>query len=150
MKCYIVISSEGVYEDYHEYIERVYFDKDKAEQYAKELDKFHDDSQINPLTEKQERIYDKVEYEVANMDKFDFNNVRKRCPVYKRIDDPIAYDNFWNENEEELQNTILEKLQQYPEFGTTYTRDDMRKYKEYLSSMYCEWHKTRVVEKEIF
>lgn len=133
MKIYIVKSSEGHWEDYHSWNEKAFISKEKALEYAKELDKKH---YYKPefITEEFEDLYNEAD------DIFSEDNP---YPSYK---DP-NYDKLvllWEENN---QRFIIQYMN---DKEINITSEMFKEYEEWVSiEQYEYWHDCDIEEIEL-
>lgn len=85
MKCYIIQSSSGSYDDYSTAIEKIFIDKEKAEVYLKKINERHEE-----LQESAKQCYRCYMHEFSNKD----------CPKRKIVDNQeYGYDSCENYND---------------------------------------------------
>lgn len=133
MIIYIVKSSEGHYEDYNVWNEKAFISKEKAEKYAKELDKKH---RYKPefITDLFEDFYNEGE------DIFYENN------PYPSFKDP-DYENLRNKFEEECNKFIITHIQ---DNGINITPEMLKEYEEWVSDVqFYDWHDCEIEEIEL-
>lgn len=133
MKIYIVKSAEGTWDDYHSWNEKAFISKEKAEEYAKELDKKH---YYRPefITEKFEDLFNEAG------DIFEENN------PYPKYNDPDYKKLYvhWKENEKKF---IIQYMRDREINITPET------YEEYIEWMYdgqyYDWDDCKIEEIEL-
>lgn len=111
---YLVITSEGEYEDYRENVERAYTSKEAAEKYIKELDdkRINDTRVIEDYEESEEYMY---EYKYRNPDLF-------KNP-YNPSDNPEKYYKEMNLIKKRMDTILLDYLNR--NFGYSFTLEDL-------------------------
>lgn len=131
---YIVISSEGEYEDYREYNEKAFYNKEDAEKYCKELDEKHN---YKPefITDKFEEAYEEAYNSLPDWD----------LKANSNEDLKTYYDNIIKQGEKDIQYIISEMNKQ----GFNVNEDMIEKYKEWESNLYYEWYPCKIEEIEL-
>lgn len=131
---YMVKSSSGVYEDYREWNEKAFTNKEDAEKYAKELDDLH---QAKPqfVTDEFIEAYDQC-----------YDDAPDWGEGPKYIEDPEAYHRWVEEknrqNDEHIIKTMYKK-------GFYVTESMLQQYEEWESNRYNDWHECDVEELEL-
>ena len=133
MKIYIVTSSEGKWEDYHSWNEKAFISKEKAVEYAKELDKKH---YYKPefITEEFEDLYNEAD------DIFYQDN------PYPEFKDP-NHDKLASQWEENQQKFIIQYMQ---DRGVNITPEMYKEYEEWMiDGKYYSWSDCEIEEIEL-
>lgn len=135
MKIYIVKSSRGGYEDYHEWNEKAFYKKEDAEKYTKELDKEYN---YKPefITDSFEKAYRDAEYE---------------APDWPDYEEPISY------NSEEYQKYLEDNLEAECNFTINYLKDKgfevtkemLDTYENWISYQYDKYYPCKIEELEL-
>ena len=133
MKIYIVKSSEGEWEDYRSWNEKAFVSKEKAEEYAKELDKKH---YYKPefITEEFEDLYNEA------------GDIFYEDNEYPKYDNP-NYDELtsqWYENEQKF------IIQYMKDRGINITPEMYKEYEDWiLDGRYYVWDDCTIEELEL-
>lgn len=155
-KIYIVISSEGQYEEYREKNERAFTNYDDAVQYAADLDRQHDDmkntGRISDMDmEKARELYYKwwddewkrlaAEYGVQYEDNGQVVWTEENIDLQDKVNDEL--------NKQECQKLLEYLTQLFPLYN--YTMDDVVQY--YINAenyLWHDWHKCKIEEIELY
>lgn len=130
-KIYIVQSSCGEYEDYHIWNEKAFSSKEKAEQYAKELDKKHD-NKPSFITDEFINAYDEVYNEIPDFEDFD-SNKETYLEWHKRLS---LHDDF------HMVKGLISR-------GFEISIKMLRDFEKWESDSYREWHPCTVEELDL-
>ena len=137
-KIYVVLSSEGQWEDYHEWIEKAFRRKKDAEAYAKQLDKEH-----NPKPVFKDRLWDEAEESWWSMNEEKYGKDWDLSP-YDYKEEKEKNDQFYKELEERQDAFMLDYINKHSK--KQYTADDIAKHKLYDENYLFQWDPGRVKE----
>lgn len=137
-KIYLVTSSEGQYEDYHEWVEKAFVDKSQAEEFAKQLDVLH---RAKPefITEEFANALDESNYE---WDELTDDDPKYESPKYlesTQEEKDAFYTWYNNEYIQFLINSMYKK-------GFFVTEYMLKQHDEWESNSYTDWHNCSVEE----
>ena len=147
---YAVVSSKGSYDDYCEWVEKCFTNKDDAYEFAKEVDKSH--IYDHSLTDE---IFNEVDNHFYD-DFFDIE-LNKFCEEHNipNNDDELHR----TDEQQETVNKFCDYLgDQYNEwcinyltthYDNKYTADDWEKYIEYYEHKWDDWHDCKIKELEL-
>ena len=118
-KIYIVYSSEGVCEDYHEWPEKAFFNKEDAIKFSKQLDKAHELIKPDFVDDKFEDIYD----------------------------EGWSSEFLTDCNRADYEKHMVKYLQEhgYPDFD----KDKLKLYNEYECNRYQMYHPCHIIELDL-
>ncbi|MBO6271799.1 hypothetical protein J6O48_03350 [bacterium] len=151
---YAVISSQGSYDDYCEYIEKCFTNKDEAYTFAKEVDMSHIYESVIPeeiIDEIDEHYWDYRDKEVKNFCEIhNIPNIEELqdCHLINRTEEQQkSVQQFCNELDEHYDDWCKEYLMTH--YDGKYTANDYNKHIEYIDHKYDDWHDCMIKELEL-
>lgn len=135
---YLVVSSEGSYDDYFEHVERAFVDERRAVKYGKEIDERHKMGRVisEEIWDKAEEMVD--EYTDNHKDYFiDYMDENGKYAMGER------YNELYNENNRRWRALMLEMLNKVDE-SKTWTMEELQLQEEYEDNRYRDFHDCRV------
>lgn len=153
IKIYAVVSSKGSYDDYCEWVEKCFTNKDEAYTFAKEVNMSHIYESVIPkeiIDEIDEHYWDYRDKEVNNFCKIhNIPNIEELqdCHLINRTEEQQeSVQQFCNELDEHYDEWCIKYLtEHYPE----YTEQDYWDYIEAVDHAWDDWHDCKIKEFEL-
>lgn len=135
-KIYVVASCSGMYEDYREWEEKAFTNREDAVKFAKELDYYHEHLKPDFVDDNFDNVYDDASWEAP-----EFN------PSFKYQDDPDKWVAERDKYNEKCMEFILSYMKErgYPKL----TMEMLKEYDDYDTFRYEVFHPCIIKEVEL-
>ena len=137
-KAYIVVSSEGSFEEYYSHYEKVFRRKNEADEYAKQLDA---ERFAKPVVD--EKLWREAEGMWYYTNEQKYGEGWEIIP-YNILTQPKEFEACQNKRDADKRNYLLDYINSHGE--RTYTMDDVMHLERYEDNRQYEWNPCEVME----